>query len=199
MLAWRPPPGLSQAFVILPAPITLELSHLPVLVPTGISPCWLGGQDYASIHSFTLLPRCSPSPGPGSARTGYALFPSKALQAGIYLPSLHKASGAWLSPRAHGKGKEPGFPVGLEQGCGSQLASAGADPGWASPRAGLPNPPFPCASQLGFTAQALPEHPQPSPAHPCSAQALPQPRQTPHQTRQPYNPQKTAPGSFPHP
>lgn len=140
-----------------------------MLVPAGIPPRWLGGQDCVPLSSLTPLPGCSPSPAPCSARTGYALLPSKALQAAICLPSLRNPSGCRLSPRARRKSEEPGFPVGLEEGCGSEPASAGAEPGWVSAGDGFPNPSFPCASQRGFPAQALLEHPQPSPAHPGSA------------------------------
>lgn len=63
------------------------------------------------------------------------------------------------SPQSPQRGEEPGFPVGLELGCGSEPAFTGTDPGWARPRGEFSNPPFPHISHPGFTVQAQPSTP----------------------------------------
>lgn len=75
-------------------------------------------------------------------------------------------------PQSPGQSKEPGFPGRLVQGCGSQPASAGTDPVWANPKAGLPTLPFLCASQPRFWlhkhCQSPPSSAQPSAPQLCT-------------------------------
>lgn len=156
--------GTSMSFLLLLALITPGAQPPPCAHVPGMSPCWLGGQDCAFLCSLTLLPGFNPSPGTCFARKGYALFLFKTLQARIYHPSLCRPSGAWIPPRAHGRGKEPGLLGRLVQGCGSQPASAAAI--CTNPKAELPSYPF--SVPLSLASQH--KHCQSPPAQPSAPQ-----------------------------
>lgn len=86
------------------------------------------------------------------------------------------------SPQSPQRGEEPGFPVGLELGCGSEPAFTGTDPGWARPRGvSFPTHPFPTSLILASQYKPSPAHPwgsASSPANPMTNQAAFQPANT---------------------
>lgn len=108
-------------------------------------------------------------------------------------PFLHKPWAAHLLPRAHKRGKEPGW----RKAAGHSLPLVElSQAGRVLERAPQPEPFLSLSGLLHGTSPA-----GAFPAQHTSGlhRALPWPRQTPHQTRQPYRLQKPAPNSLPLP
>lgn len=160
-----------------------ELSHLPVPVPAGISPCWLGGQDCTSLCLLTLLLGRSPFLGPCSARMGCAL-PKPSRQGFAFPPSARPREPSAPPEPAGGVRSQASRP-GWSNAAGRSLPVLRLSQPGRVPGLGSPTHPFPAPLSLVSRHKPCQSIPSPAQHTPALHRALLQPQQTPRKTRQP--------------